>query len=223
MPLSESVWAKRRVRKHRNDFVSHAGPYYGLGNSHFPTSQRHRWRQKEACVNHHSNVDTRSDHYGNVKHLPRLQPAERASPLSHTLPPLLFFLSFLSSAPLFNSVVLLSLEELLRQKWTYVHSHLLDTVSGISPEKTLKPSVVLWLVCFFLLLLLLLAHSQVAEIDSLSKWHDIQLAILSTAQPRLTTVLRRKVFFLTQRSLFEPACVSQERKLHFVSDKFFYF
>lgn len=37
------------------------------------------------------------------------------------------------------------------------------------------------------------AHSQVAEIDSLSKWRGTPSTILSTAQPDLTTMLSQNV------------------------------
>ena len=106
MDRCPAAW--RRVPEH-NDSVSHAGPCWGLGNSHFPASQRHRSRREEACVNHHSNMDTRLNHYGNVKHLPVV-----TSLFSHTLPPRL------SSAHLFNSVDVLSLDESHK---TYVHKH----------------------------------------------------------------------------------------------------
>ena len=89
------------ARQHRrNDshvsHVSHAGPCYGPGKYHFPASERHRWRQEEACVNHHSNVDTRLNHYGNMKHLPVVTASGACVCSTHTLPPLLSF-SFLTS------------------------------------------------------------------------------------------------------------------------------
>lgn len=52
--------------------------------------------KEEACVNHHSNVDTRLNHYGNVKHLPVVTASGACVSCSPTHF-LLYFPPFLSS------------------------------------------------------------------------------------------------------------------------------
>lgn len=92
----------------------------------------------------------------------------------------------------------------------YVHTH--TCWQSNNNLSSLKPSC-----CFVTRLSLCFsvaaaaAHSQVAEIDSLSKWHDTQLTVLSTSHADLTIVLSQRsgfffclfVFLLSGHS--EPA------------------
>lgn len=154
---------------------------------------------------------------------PWLQPTERASLLCSPTHFLFYFpfLSFPSSASQCSCAVTW---HTYRQIHTHTHRHTParhsfwrsnkagENLSSLLRRQILKPFC-----CFVTRLLFLAAgaHSRVAEIDSLSKWHDTQLTTLSTAQPDWTAFFIQRLFDIARST---DVSASQERAVYFVSD-----